>query len=213
MLFPSLWRNEVCDNNAIVEPLSDEIKLLTLSKLDIAGEGEIWAVIFWCQNFFKTLVHPQTNLLTPLCYSVQRGFQSVGLVFGTWGHTVVKCDDKVFVGRGATCLILCKWFTWKITMCPVYLPVLLWSMVNWAVTVGGRNMSRSVLVTNCIASWNEDKRQRPEESLPSMPTPCYFNTSVVWRQDFLVTCGGRINDKTDCVELLNLRGRQVPHCP
>ena len=50
-----------------------------------------------------TLVHPQINLSTPLCYSVGlQCQQSVHLVFDTRGRTVVKCDDKVFVGGGAT---------------------------------------------------------------------------------------------------------------
>ena len=142
--------------------------------------------------------------------------QGVDLVFGTRGHTAVKCGDKVYVGGGVTTntdgaapniVQVIHTQDNNVSSLPVC-PVKHFSLVvinGQVVTVGGRNMADDS-ISNKLYSWNEASRQW-EESLPPMPTPRYFNTSVVW-QDFLVTCGGRIDEEdstTDCVEVLNLK--------
>ena len=128
----------------------------------------------------------------------------------------MKCGDKVYVGGGVTTnangaapniIQVIHLQDNNVTTLPVC-PVKQFSLVvinDQVVTVGGRNMSDDI-VSNKLYSWNEANGQW-EESLPPLPTPRYFNTSVVWK-GFLITCGGRIDDEdsiTDCVEMLNLR--------
>ena len=167
---------------------------------------------------------PKVGILLPLVRFIfqsctQRGFQcqqGVDLVFGTRGHTAVKCGDKVYIGGGVTTnadgaapnlvqvIHLQDNNVSSLPACPVKHFSLV-AINGQVVTVGGRNMSDDS-VSDKLYSWNETSRQW-EESLPHMLTPRYFNTSVVW-QDFLITCGGRIDDEdsiTDCVEVLNLR--------
>jgi len=153
-------------------------------------------------------------------FHTQKKFQSqpdVELVFGTRGHTAVKCGDNVYIGGGVTApnandtapniVQVIHTQDDNVSSLPAC-PVKQFSLVainGQVVAVGGINMSDDS-VGNKLYSYNEVSGQW-EESLPPMPTPRYFNTSVVW-QNFLITCGGRIDDEdsiTDCVEVLNLR--------
>jgi len=122
----------------------------------------------------------------------------------------VKCGDKMYIGGGVTTnadgaapniVQVIHTQDDNVSSLPVC-PVKHFSLVainSQVVTVGGRNMSDNSVNSN-LYSWNEASRQW-EESLPPMPTPRYFNTSVVW-QDVLITCGDK-DSITDWVEILD----------